>query len=302
MVRLLMRKHKAKTKASKLVCARARYQSKNWYSNDRFERLMRRIKTLNGEQKQLVLELTDKFEYIDLQQLILKVRNSLIALVNKKGCNVSSILIAPLKSPIINFNNPFKGRNYVLAGKEKSADYIFGIVARQDLNIKANIQICSSPKELIRFYKDNCCIALVDDFVGSGETATTHVREYMTFLAHENIKVKLGQFNIVVAAAMKDGVDKVNKYGIDCFAQDIMDKGITCDTTKRQYQRDKNVELMESIEEQLMPNMSKDYSFGYHHSEALISILDKAPNNTFPFYWYTQGMDTKAIFRRNYGG
>lgn len=297
-----MRKQKAKTKASKLVLAEARFQSKNWFRRDRFERLMSRIKTLNGEQKQLVLELTDKFEYIDLQQLILKVKNSLTALVDKKGCNVSTILIAPLKSPIIDIKNLSKDRNYVPVDKEKSADYIFGIVARQDLNINANIQVCSSPKELIRFYRDNCCIALVDDFVGSGETATTHVREYKTFLESENIKINIGQFNIVVAAAMKEGVDEVNKYGIDCFAQDIMDKGITCDMTKKQYQRDKNVKLMKSIEEQLMPNMSKDYSFGYHHSEALISILDKAPNNTFPFYWYTQGMDTKAIFRRNYGG
>lgn len=296
-----MRNQKAKTKASKLALARYRFQSKNWYSSERFERLMCRIKTLNDEQKQLALELTDKFKYIDLQQLILNVRNSLISLVDKKGCNVSSILIAPLKSPIIKISNPSEDRNYVIVDKEKSGDYIFGIVARQDLNINANIRICSSPKELITCYKDNCCIALVDDFVGSGETATAYVREYKNFLASKNIKVNLGQFNIVVAAAMKDGVDKVNKYGIDCFAQEIMDKGITCDTTKRQYQRDKNIELMESIEEQLMPNMPKDYSFGYHHSEALISILDKAPNNTFPFYWYTQGMDTKAIFRRNYG-
>lgn len=297
-----MPKRKVNTNISKLALMRMRYQSKNWFTERRFNRLLERMKTLSGDEKQLVMELTDKFEHIDIRQLVPKLQSSLIKLVEMKGHNVSTILLAPLKPPTIKIKESDFYHNCVLTEKSKSADYIFELLARHDLNIDADIKICSSPKDLIRCYKDNCCIALVDDFVGSGETASTCVREYKTFLESKNVIVNIEQFSIVVAAAMKEGVAEINKYGMDCFAEDIMDKGITCDASKKQFQRDKNVSLMKSIEGKLMPNMSDEYSFGYHHSEALISILDKAPNNTFPFYWYTKGTKSKAIFRRNYGG
>jgi hypothetical protein len=259
-----MPKRKVNTNISKLVYAQSRFKSKNWYNEDRFNRLIGRVKTLNAEQQQLVMELTDKFEYIDLTQLTPKLKSTLARLVEKKGGNVSRIiLVAPLKSPTIDIKNLSKSQNYVPVEKVKSADYIFGLLARCDLNINANIKFCSSPKELIREYSDHCCIALVDDFVGSGETATTHVREYKTFLESKSVQVNIDQFNIVVAAAMKEGVDKINKFGMDCYAEDVMGKGITSDASKKQFQRDRNATFMKSIEEQLMPNLSKDYSLKF---------------------------------------
>jgi hypothetical protein len=62
---------------------------------------------------------------------------------------------------------------------------------------------------------------------------------------------------------MKEGVDKINKFGMDCYAEDVMGKGITSDASKKQFQRDRNATFMKSIEEQLMPNLSKDYSLKF---------------------------------------
>ena len=40
------------------------------------------------------------------------------------------------------------------------------------------------------------------------------------------------------------------------------------------------------------------YSLGYMQSEALISIMDKSPNNTFPIFW--KAKDDLNIFPRFY--
>ena len=60
---------------------------------------------------------------------------------------------------------------------------------------------------------------------------------------------------------------------------------------------------MKSIENKVLQNLNRDFSFGYKSSESLVSIMEKSPNNTFPFYWYKgkdgQNGELEPIFRRN---
>ena len=42
---------------------------------------------------------------------------------------------------------------------------------------------------------------------------------------------------------------------------------------------------MEQMEKVYGHNISAKYSLGFGKSEALVSILEKSPNNTFPIFW-----------------
>lgn len=57
---------------------------------------------------------------------------------------------------------------------------------------------------------------------------------------------------------------------------------------------------MQQIENKLFVNLKSQYSLGFYQSESLVSIMNKAPNNTFPFYWEKCIGDVKPVFRRYY--
>lgn len=54
--------------------------------------------------------------------------------------------------------------------------------------------------------------------------------------------------------------------------------------------------LMVQMEKFYGNRITSIYSLGYMQSEALISIMDKSPNNTFPIFW--KAKDDLNIFPR----
>lgn len=91
----------------------------------------------------------------------------------------------------------------------------------------------------------------------------------------DNIKV-------VSIAAQRQGINEVKKsLNIDVISAMIFEKGISDKFSGAEKTHKAN--LMTDIETTI--NVEQDYKFGFKQTEALITILHKTPNNTFPVYW-----------------
>lgn len=118
-------------------------------------------------------------------------------------------------------------------------------------------------------------ILLVDDFIGTGETALTYLRETDKIKHISNNKIAF-----VFIAGMKNGIKLLEYRHFSVFCAFAQRKGIS-DLSDVEKQK-KFSSLMKKIEQQF--EIDEKFEFGYGHSEALISLI-RTPNNTFPVFW-----------------
>ena len=126
-------------------------------------------------------------------------------------------------------------------------------------------------------------IILVDDFVGTGETAEDVVNFIHVLMPNmtNNDSVK-----VLCIAAMQAGIERLDKMGVTVYSDMVMKKAIS--DTLQGPQKDEAIAMMQSIESGLRKLRPED-SFGYGQSESLI-CMERCPNNTFPVYWLTKGV------------
>lgn len=224
-----------------------------------------------GEERQLIMDLTRRFTYIPLSEyskhlqptiekyLQLIGRDKKIAVMN--GFQKSDF--GKVKSNYL-ISYQFKGLNLVTNinwGRHKP---------RIIDNIKSLLQT-KNTKELE--------LLLVDDFIGSGETIES---AYNFIYKRLNVHKKdMPHVTVVSIVAMQQAVDLMDKMGIKIVASKILNRGISdaysgTELVKATY-------LMDNIEKRL--NVKPEFKFGYHQSEALV-CMERCPNNTFPFFWF----------------
>jgi hypothetical protein len=128
------------------------------------------------------------------------------------------------------------------------------------------------------FSKDEDLLILIDDFIGSGRTANDILSEYF----------KEPEFNdcntlILALIGQQEGVEKIyNTHKVISFFHHKEKKGVT-DYYTGQERHDKLTQVL-SMESKL--KVPSKYSLGYGKSEALVSVMNKSPNNTFPVFWH----------------
>lgn len=256
------------------------FQKKKWSVHtgtngylSRFDRYCKRLELLSEEQQNLIINLTYKYTIVGLPIYLESFYDSLFSLGDEVYSKFDYIMIYPLLSP----SKPYSSRT-------KSAGFLHYMVDTDDYTWISEKIITKSSEKFLKynFKNENSLLILVDDFVGSGETAINICQEYMNievqdgFISPNNIKV-------VSIAAMKGGIEAVNKeLGIDVVSDITFKKGIS----ETFFGRDKisYTTIMESIDTKL--NVQDDFLFGYKKSEALVTMLNKTPNNTFPVFWY----------------
>lgn len=136
--------------------------------------------------------------------------------------------------------------------------------------------------------KDDAIILLVDDFVGTGETALGAV-DYV----HEVVGKDFPNDRIKVLSIVtqRTGKNALNAIGIDVYTYRVETKGISDFYTGKDLEN--AIALMNSIESKIK-KLDDKFKFGYKQSEALV-CMKKCPNNTFPIYWL--GKDTAPYER-----
>ena len=125
-----------------------------------------------------------------------------------------------------------------------------------------------SPKN----YKNQHILCLIDDFIGSGQTA---VDAYAYI--HELSGICKDSVAILSLVAMQEGIDRLfnEKYTIH--------SAITrCKGISGTVDSDQKYAIMKIIEDRI--HVSDDYRLGYMQSESLVKMI-RTPNNTFPVYW-----------------
>lgn len=284
-----------------LLFFEARYGNTKWAKKDKQKigNLITRMSLLEKNEKSLIMKLTDNFCYIDTFDF-LHALNEAFTKILSSNTESNHIIISPLKSPFHNIETDKSGR--YLASGTKSPDLFYAmfkntfIPTNYDSNVK--FQFCDTPTDIAKSLEKKSKIILIDDFIGSGNTAVDNIVSYLSYLEGEDVNVKPTQFSILVIAAMNAGVEYIRTHtGVSCYYNLLQHKGITEDI---KLNTKTNIELMKSIETKVLPNLNPSYSFGYKKSESLVSIMEKSPNNTFPFYWYSDSKtQLKPIFRRN---
>ena len=125
------------------------------------------------------------------------------------------------------------------------------------------------------FNASKSLLLLVDDFIGSGETADRCI-EYLVNEANYDVN----KISLLSLVAQQEGVKRINNKGVEVYCSEIRNKGITDNYISPT--KDEFILLMQNIEDII--KVDSKYRFGYNQSEALVKMI-RTPNNTFPVYW-----------------
>lgn len=120
--------------------------------------------------------------------------------------------------------------------------------------------------------RNESLICLVDDFVGTGQTALNVLEELKKRGFNKN------QLYVTALVAQESGINALEGYGVPGFASIIRKRGISDNPKYTEC----DMKIMESIEAKI--GVREPYKLGYGHSEALVKMI-RTPNNTFPVYW-----------------
>ena len=125
--------------------------------------------------------------------------------------------------------------------------------------------------------RKNAAILLVDDFVGSGDTASKAVAYFKANCARNADEVV-----VCTLVSQQQGIDRLSNEGVALLAPYIRRRGISDST--RLPNIAVGLALMDGIETTL--KVRTQFARGYMRAEALVCMA-RCPNDTFPIYWTT---------------
>lgn len=140
---------------------------------------------------------------------------------------------------------------------------------RLDLGMSADDLVKNKPK------KGDIVTFVLDDFIGTGDTAFDFLDDYEANYKYDNETVIF-----LSIAAMKSGYDRIQSRGYSIYYHWLIEKGIGDNSTIAD--KDRAYALIDQIEDLIA--LKPEYHRGYNASEALITLLN-TPNNTFPMFW-----------------
>lgn len=229
-----------------------------------YDRYCNTLMKFTEEEQQLLLELTERFLKIDLNEYVGYFENLLNDIQND---NPSSPLILV---PCL----PEKE-----VGKTKSTSVALYTMKSTHYNhaVKCGIEP-SDIKNVLPAINQNTIIILVDDFIGTGETALKAISYAQSILPQD---FPLQNIKVMSIVTMESGKTAIEKIGVKVYSHYKNNKGITDNYTGDKLLQ--ATELMNSIESKLT-KLKPEFRFGYGLSEALV-CMGRCPNNTFPVYW-----------------
>ena len=255
-------------------------------NESRFNRFCNRLSILDSDEQELVIELTKKYMVINANEYL----THTLALLNRLDKEEHEVFTKTSKFYVLPLIAPQDVK------KTKSSQCMW--YNFQDENIKLNpifkgkkLIYCDQTKfSWIKNLKENEMVILLDDYIGSGETAISALN-WLT----EQFSVTANKIIIISIAAQSLGIKQiVEKSEAKVFTYFVRNRGIS-DT----YENDiceKNINTMLKIERKL--KIEKKFQLGYNKSEALISLI-RTPNNTFPVFWKSSKKYEYAPFLRD---
>lgn len=259
------------------------FESKNWndYQFDgshAFDDFCEMLTYLEIEERKMILELTKNFTWISSSQYIELFDKAFTSLVEKIKIDKKRLVVI---CPALTKNNSFKSSSFLYYIIKSRIGYFQEKYRSKGLSISC----VDSPNAVLeKINKEKAMICLVDDFIGSGETA----EGILEFFVKNNYSID--SLHFISLVAMREGLSCLRNRGYNVFCNIVCDKGITGTSNENIW-----TPIMKSLESRI--KVSDDYLFGYSHSEALVK-MERTPNNTFPIYWLRNKQNPKAPFPR----
>lgn len=244
--------------------------------NSAFDNLCKMFQKLNTEEQELLVNLMRCYSYYsltDYQDLLVK---AFLKIEEQQIIDVDQLVIAPLvQSKDINNNSTKSGHNLI---------YPADTVAIRENKVLDSIKRTVLQNPLIHRNKisgEKILVILLDDFIGSGNSAVRVVKEVKKKLAAKD------EIVIISLVAMQKGIDRLDNASIPLYWAKLAPKGIK----NNQFIIDKRLayKLIDGIWENYL-DISSKYTRGYEQSEALVTLL-RTPNNTLPMYWCEKSRD-----------
>lgn len=238
------------------------------------------MRDLSEDQQEMLLTLSQDFLWVQEMEYMKYFRAAFDLFISRLSPDERrTIIIAPLLPP-----EDF--------GKSKSSVALIYLIKCSLRHLQAkysmhNLFLLENPSvfESSSFPPDPL-LCLVDDFIGSGETASSAIKYFL------DKEIPLEQLTVLGLVALQQGIDYLTQNHIQVFSSVIMQKAISGRTDgKEELYR----ELMQAIEQRI--KVREDCTFGYAHSEGLVKMA-RTPNNTFPIYWLKNKKNPSAPFPR----
>ena len=245
-----------------------------------FDNFCKMMQSLSEDQQEMILSLSKDFlwvQEIEYMRYFLAAFDMFIG--NLDATVRRTIVIAPLLP-----QNDF--------GKPKSSVSLFYSIISRIVNFQRkynvhNIVLLESLSTFdISSFTPDSLFCLIDDFVGSGETAISAVQYFL------DNGVDKSKLYILTLVAMQQGIDCLQQQDLKVFSGIIKHKAISDRTDGK---AELYCELMQEVETKI--KVREEYTFGYAHSEGLVKMM-RTPNNTFPIYWLKNGKNKNAPFPR----
>lgn len=227
------------------------------------------ITNLEDPQRELIFELTERYNWISSNEYQGKLTNVLNSIEEEKLTTCKRIIVFPIMKP--EDQEKVKSSHTILY-------MIRGLVPflpkYNNIEIKEITKFEDISQERFDFKKTDL-LFLVDDYLGSGDTIKSTLEIVLL-----NRSIETNRLNIVTVASQQDTIQFVKDIDIPLYYDHIEKKGISdyYDSIKTSEKKD----LMLQIEK-LIPGCSH-FSLGFNQSEALITLM-RTPDNTFPIFW-----------------
>lgn len=242
----------------------------------------RMIDIRENKKRDLMLELTKRYLWIPTDKYEDYLIDALHNLIASNIINESNkIYVMPLLAPDD-------------AGKVKSSamfSYLFNSVKlRYNKNIsRYKFQLECEHKDLYKKINEkDAILLLVDDFIGTGETAEKCI------LHMQEKGIVLDKIIVLSLVTQEQGIRYLEKYNIPVISSIVTKRGISDYYIGDELEG--KIAMMKDIEKRMA--IKKEFQFGYKESEALVTMC-RTPNNTFPLFWNEEGNMQLAPFPRN---
>lgn len=256
-----------------------------------FDKFCNFLDFLNREERDLVLLLTEDFLHINFWNYPTLLKKALLEIPNDLIDSCENVYLTALISPKD-------------IGKTKSStSMLYGCLHEVIPNIetfnKKKPKSYDNPNLIDEKHKNrqNSLILLLDDFIGSGDTAIESINYFK-----ENSYNESDTIIVVSLVAQIQGVLRIEEAGHKVFYANLRDRAIS-DSVRiknkfRALKVIRNIEKRMGIEKNA--DVQKDYRLGYKRTQSLVSMI-RTPNNTLPIYWWSKkpnGEKCDGIFRR----
>lgn len=241
-----------------------------------FRRFVRTYQKLEAEERSLFISLSYHYEMIPLsryQTLLTSVMSNVVK--NHLG-QKQTIFVYPIKK---------KEHN----GHVKSADLVTylcnGTHVKYIDELSKKEFVCLGSMDRVEEKKRSIMknkLVIVDDFIGSGDYATDVVNEITA------LGIPMEQIVVAALYITQNSVERLGKLSCGLEYGEVIESYIGKLTASEK-------EILTRIEQKI--GVDENFTFGYGHSGALISLI-RTPNNTLPIFWKSNGRASTPPFPR----